>query len=271
MKNFLLFFVASLLFSMSCKEKPIVFEEPTSGARRVLVEELTGVRCTQCPNGARQLEDLQGVYGKDKLIVVSIHAAGNFSVPYTESKYDFRSPTNTALAQFIGASLGYPTSSINRVVPTGNNSPFILQTKWAGIIAAEFAKDYGLDMAIGNTYDEASRRLSTNVTIAPSRDIAGDYFITALILEDKIKDYQLDNGTKLSDYVHRHVLRGAISAPTGDALGSKLVKDALITKSFSFNIPNEWNADNCSVVAFVHRGGTPDKEVLQAIEKYVKQ
>ncbi len=270
MKKNLLFFATIILLSLGCKEKPIVFDSPVTTTRKVLVEELTGVRCTQCPNGARVLEELQAKYGKENMIVVSIHAAGNFSVPYTENKYDFRNPASEAIKQFIGPSLGYPTASINRDLPEGSANIFSLQTKWAGVIANEFLQDYNLDLVMANSYDSTSRRLSTNLIISPQKTLTGDHYVSVLLLEDKIKDYQLDNGVKIPEYIHRHVLRTALTAPTGDALGEPLKADALIPRSYTFTIPAEWNVDNCSVVAFVHHGGTPDKEILQAIEKKVK-
>lgn len=270
MKKNLLFFATIILLSMGCKEKPIIFDAPVTTTRKVLVEELTGVRCTQCPNGARVLEELQGKYGKENLIVVSIHAAGNFSVPYNESKYDFRNPTSEAIKQFIGSSLGYPTASVNRDIPEGTANIFSLQTKWAGVIANEYLQDNNLDLVLGNSYDSTSRRLTANLIISPLKTRTGDHYISVLLIEDKIKDYQLDNGVKIPDYTHRHVLRAALTAPTGDAISEQLKADALIPRTYTFTIPPEWNADNCSVVAFVHHGGTPNKEILQAIEKKVK-
>ena len=47
----------------------------------------------------------------------------------------------------------------------------------------------------------------------------------------------------------------------GEAL-TALVKGASVSKIFSFNVPQNWVAENCRLVAFVHKGGS-EKDVLQ--------
>ena len=76
----------------SCTEiAPVV---PALGDRKVLVEEFTGVRCVNCPAGASELENLKGIYG-ERLVIVSIHA-GDFSPPFTDSRFDFRTAEGDA-------------------------------------------------------------------------------------------------------------------------------------------------------------------------------
>ena len=104
-KKILLFSFLTLAISACTEIAPVV---PTLGDRKVLVEEFTGVRCVNCPAGASELDNLRGIYG-DRLVVVSIHT-GDFSTPYSDSKFDFRTPEGTALEKNLGAPLGYPTA-----------------------------------------------------------------------------------------------------------------------------------------------------------------
>jgi len=58
-----------MLMLISCKEELIMvpdFEIPPSD-RKVLLEELTGVRCPNCPAGAAVVKELKTLYG-DKLV-----------------------------------------------------------------------------------------------------------------------------------------------------------------------------------------------------------
>ena len=129
MKNKLLFLsFVSLLCLLGCKEKDILIApytppSPSSagGDRHVLVEELTGVKCTNCPDAARDLLNLQGSIGADKLIIVANHSAGSFSKPYTDSKYDFRSAEAQTIALFIGDYLGAPAAV--RIASRNRQSP----------------------------------------------------------------------------------------------------------------------------------------------------
>jgi hypothetical protein len=50
----------------------------------------------------------------------------------------------------------------------------------------------------------------------------------------------------------------------GDKIREALNARALISSTYGFQLPTDWDARKCSIVAFVHRSGVPDFEVLQA-------
>lgn len=242
--------------------------DPDSLYRSVLVEELTGVKCPNCPEGTATLVGLGQVYG-EKLIVVSIHAAIGYDTPYPESKYDFRTPDGTEMANFIGSPIGFPSAAVNRRIIPPDNEAFIPRTKWAGIIEEELAKTPQIDLRLETAFNAATRQLSVTADLLPVADLDGEHRLTVLITQDSIVDYQKVDLIKVSDYVHRHVFRDALTQATGDVITEPLVADAKITKTFSYTLPAAWNEKHCSVVAFVHHGTAPDKEVLQAAEEHV--
>lgn len=259
---------------LGCEEKEIVIPELSVGNHRVLVEEITGVKCSNCPEGTRLLVDLQETYGKENLIVISIHEAPDFSVPYSGvngNLYDFRTPKGKELADFVGIFEGAPSAAVDRFSPPNATSLFVLpHTEWPGLIVSEFAKDYQLGLFVANEYDEESRNLDILVNIAPEKTLTGEHRLTVVITQDSIVDLQNDDNVLIKDYVHRHVLRDVITQPAGNILTENLTAGAVISKSFSLTLPEAWEAKHCSVVAYVHYGGTPNKEVLQAAEAHVE-
>ncbi len=274
MKKILLFSGFTALLFLGCKEKELSIPELSVGNRRVLVEEMTGVRCSACPGGARVLNNLQETYGKENLIVVSIHEAPSFSIPYTGpdgNKYDFRTTNGKLLADNIGPFIGVPCASIARILsPTFTLSRFVVpSSSWPGLVANEFTKDYKLGLFVKNEYNPATRQLDIQVNIAPENTISGTNKLTVVITQDSIVDVQNDNGTIIKEYFHRHVLREVITQPTGNDIPEALTGGALITKTFKFTLPQEWEAKHCSVVAYVHQPGPDDKIVLQAAEAHV--
>ncbi len=270
MKNILSFLLLSILALTACKEKPITIPEPATPKRRVLVEELTGVRCTNCPDGARTLLSLQSTFGKDNLILVSNHSAGSFSFPYPDSKFKFNFPEGQAMSDFIGQPIGFPTAAIGRFQLNSGQSPFVSASLWAGLLNSEFAKDYGLGLFIKTAYNATTRQVKIEVLMDPTQTLVGEHRLSVIITQDSIVDSQLDNGTKLKEYVHRHVLRGVLSSPTGDLINEPITAGVLLQRKYTFTLPDDtWKPKNCSVVAFVHHGGTPDKEVLQVAEHHV--
>ncbi|MEO6039254.1 MAG: Omp28 family outer membrane lipoprotein [Saprospiraceae bacterium] len=267
--------LALIMLVTGCQEIPIVIPHSNTGQRNVLVEELTGVRCQNCPDGTRELVSLQNDLGVDNLIIVSIHAAGGtFSIPFTTApanQYDFRFPEAQTLANFIGSADGYPTASINRHLVDGNTSPFSPRSAWPSLINDEFAQDFGLNLFLNTAYDPATRQLDINLNIAPDQTLAGENRLTVVITQDSIVDVQQDGAVKNPNYIHRHVLRKVVSAPTGDVINEALTANALVKKTYSLVLPDDFKAEHCSVVAFVHHSGNPDKDVLQVTEAHVVQ
>lgn len=271
-KTKLLIGAAVITLFTACKEEPVLIPDPSLNVsnRTVLVEEGTGVKCQNCPQGTQTLVALQQQYGVEKLVVVSLHAATNFSVPFASSAYDFRNPEVQALADYVGVQEGWPTASINRRLLPNETSIFITpHTRWGGEVAQDLLTDASMALSLTNTFDHNTRNLNIKVEILPDQLLSGEHRLTVLITQDSIQDPQLSGSTVISNYIHRHVARDVVSAPTGDIINEVLEAGALIIKNYTVTLPADFDEHHCSVVAFVSRGGNPDKEVLQAAEKHV--
>jgi hypothetical protein len=260
--------LAIILFWSSCEEEPIIIPELKVGERKVVVEELTGVRCPNCPDGTQELVALGNQFGEN-LIVVGIHAAPGYDNPYPENLYDFRTTAGTEMANFIGQASFFPTASINRRLVPPETEVYLGRAAWAGIISEELAEDPQIGVFIDPTFDPATRKLEVKVNLTPGEDLTGEHRITVLITQDSIVDYQKVGPVKQSDYIHRHVLRDVITQATGDVISDALTGGSLIQKLYSYTLPEEWDEHHCSVVAFVHHGTDPDKRILQADEKHL--
>ena len=269
--SFPLFALLTAILLSGCEEKTITIPKLSVGKRNVLVEELTGVHCPNCPNGSAKLSDLGQQFGSN-LIVVSIHAAIGYNEPFTESKYDFRTAKGTEMASFIGSAEGFPSAAVDRrLLPSETDWYLAPQTKWSSPIIDDLAKDPVVGVFMDNQYDPVNRRLDITVNIAPETTITDEARLTVLITQDSIQDYQQVNLVKVPDYYHRHVLRDVLTQSSGDVISEPLNAGAVVTKTFSYTLPADWDENHCAVVAFVHHGTTPDKEVLQAAEEHVIQ
>jgi hypothetical protein len=274
-----LFIISAILIAQACKEDPFPIPD-IKGARRVLVEELSGVRCNNCPDGARLIAGLQE-RNKDKLIVVTIHSNlfGILSLPYSQndpkpSKYDFRIEDANDLIGYLNVPSGIPAAAVNRkTIPNTNGNIFSINiSEWGGLIGEELA-DFDpaqLQIFIVPSYNRDTRKLDVDINISPDADIPGDHNLTVLITQDSIVDVQKDGALTVENYVHRHILRDIISSPVGDPITEPLLARTLVTKKYTLTLPSEWDDKHCSIVAFVHRNSDMDKEVLQAAEKHVE-
>lgn len=267
----------AILFATACEEEPVPIPPLSVGDRKVLVEELSGVRCQNCPDGARQLIALQETY-KENLIVVTMHADlfGILTKPYTQSdpyptRDDFRSQEAIELVNYVGPPLAIPAASVNRQLVSGQDSPFsIALSQWSAVINQQLNIPPTVGVFIAHEYNKDTRKLDIDVNITPEIDLSGDHRLTVMITQDSILDTQKDGSETKPNYAHRHIMRDIVTRPDGDPITEPLKARGLVTKSFSIVAPAKWDIHHCSIVAFVHRGGNPDKEVLQADEVHVK-
>src|SRR5690606_15566547 len=235
----------------------------TIGDRKVVIEEFTGVRCVQCPAGSAEIENLL-VRFPNNLIAVSLHASSDFSEPYSNNKYDFRTPEGFSIARniFLIEPLAFPSAAINRE-PNSFGYFFYGRDEWAGLIEDELNESVQASVNLEKEYDEARRLLKVKVSVVPLRNFAEYVRLTVLITESGIVDAQIVPGAGIvTDYVHKHVFRKTITPFDGENLGT-LPNGITIEKNYEFAIPETWNAANCDVIAFVHLSGG-SKEILQA-------
>jgi hypothetical protein len=263
--------VVSML-AVNCEEKMIMIPNVTVGRKHVLVEELTGVRCPQCPNGTVELTRLDDQFGEN-LIIVSNHSAGSFSIPMTSpaSAFDFRNQDFRDIAALIGTVDGYPAASIDRKVFSAEPSAFaITASAWGSYIAAQSQEDPGMDLFVINSYDESTRELKATVRILPTLNQTDQLHLSVMITQDSIVDAQTVGPEKVPDYVHRHVLRKVLTKPDGELITEPMVEGTSIERVFTFVLPTDFEAKHCAVVAAVHGNGVPNKTVRQAAESHVK-
>lgn len=279
MKKYILpFFVLFLLFSacdenmpeiacLSCEDDEL---PPEPQDRVVLVEEFTGVRCINCPAGSAELENLLSVYG-DQLVAVSIHAEF-FANPYPQSQYDFQTPEGDFIISLVGLPEAYPSAVVDRKQFTGESDlQLVGQGSWAGKIAEQLDGQAKISLNINNTYDDASRNLSVNVSGDVFEAVDEEVRLTIMITETGIVDHQLTPNSSPDtdpDYVHKHVLRKVITAFDGDVVTNSAEIGDVIDEVYSYTLPDEWNAAGCEVIAFLHLNSS-SKEILQAAEEHL--
>jgi len=266
-----LFFLL-VLSCLSCTEKPIDIPDfvPPDSERVVLLEELTGVRCPNCPSGAAKVAELLQLY-EGQVVAMAIH--GEFdATPLNESKYDFRSDQARELEQYLYPFWGKPAAAINRVVNTNGELGIIGIDTWAGYIEAELQKPHQLDLFLETDFDENTRELNIRVNSFPLADIQGTLHLSVAITESHIIDAQLNQTTVIPDYEHNHVFRIMLTDVKGNLLSNGLTKNELITSNYNFTLPDDaelWVPENCRVVAFVTKIEGDRKEVLQAVQEKV--
>ncbi|MEE9438013.1 MAG: Omp28-related outer membrane protein [Saprospiraceae bacterium] len=270
MKNIIVLLVIVAALFSACEEKPVIIPEfiPIETGKVLLAEELTGVRCPNCPAGSARLETISDKF-PGNVIIVGIHGI-DLAKPLDESKYDFRNEDAAALEVYLKPFLGKPAAYFNRVKFENLGGEFgsIFQGQWEGVVEEELNKPQVTHIAIDKSYDTNTRVLEITITVSPIIDIPGEIKLSLMLTESEIEDAQDDQFEIVEDYTHEHVLRDVITTFNGDFFADGLTKGENVKKSYTYTVPESddglWRAEHIDIVAFVANTEGESEEVLQA-------
>lgn len=228
--------------------------------KTVLLHDYTGVRCVNCPAASEVAHQLHADY-EGRLIVMSVHA-GSFTLPPVAAFPDFSTDEGT---EWYNNNTSNPLGSVNRVKLLAGYA--LNANGWADAVAEALEEEQTIEVKVTNAFDEASRQLTATVDAVKLGNLEGNLMITVCLIEDNIVGRQLSLSGAINDYVHRDVFRTTLNGVYGESLS--FVEDQLVqySKSFNITLPEEYNADNCYVVAYIY-DNSQDMKILQtAIEK----
>lgn len=244
----------ALVDSTYTAEEPL----PEAPQQRILLEDFTGVRCTNCPRAqlvaTRLVRDHPG-----RIVLVALHGNGFFNDPYPKSKYDFRvDAVDEILDNLGGGSL--PVGALNRVPEEGER--LINDSKWPGMIDAQLANSSPLSLRVFSSWDPDSRTVLLSMQGQFAEAVASNLNYTFYILENGLEDIQKDGPDKIPDYVHDHVLRQVVTPALGEPLLQNPEANTAFVREMRVDLEGDWIAENCDLVGFVHLSGS-NQQVLQ--------
>ncbi|MDL2312770.1 Omp28 family outer membrane lipoprotein [Bacteroidales bacterium OttesenSCG-928-B11] len=238
------------------KESTIEFPDlqPEDLYRRILVEEYTGHRCANCPEGHAMLVELHDLFG-DTLVMVGVHGS-SLARPTDNYPYDFRTAVGDQLFTDFNI-YAIPCANFNRTV---SNVPV------AGWINAIYDTDISQSYAaiqLINEYNSNNRNLEVNMKTTMLSDYEDELQIAIYVIEDDIIQPQLHGSDRIEDYVHKHVLRGSLNGTYGTRLTEDgfLEKDSAYARTYTMPLGEDWKAESCTVIAILSNEKT--KEVIQ--------
>ena len=273
--KYLTYIIVLSFFLFACEEQPVIIPgggggpvDTTGGIEKVvLIEELTGVSCPNCPAGTAALESILTVFG-DRVVSNAIH--GSFlAQPNSLSKYDFRNADAAALENFLSPFLGKPAAVIDRIHFDGQDFMTVDNIGlWQSLVQQRLNEDAAVGIELTSTYDAVSRSANIDITITAVEDVTGIIKLSAVINESYLVDSQSNTNTIIEEYEHNHVMRDMLSSVSGDVIANDgMLEGESIERSYSYTVPEEdsgeWIADNMEIIVFVSASDR-DGEVLQA-------
>lgn len=242
------------------REYTVFVNKGITAAKYVLVEELTGAWCGECPDGAATMDELKTSF--PTACLVSIHGGSDpDAMKITEG---------TAITNSFGA--GYADAMFDRVYFDGETKlPVQDRDDWPLRTQQQLNSESPVSLNIVPSFNYTTRHL--NVTVNASFvDYAepGDIRINVYVVEDgvtgsgtgydQVNDYNGESGhpyagagNPITGFVHNRVLRRVMSVnwgtpsiiPTNPGPGGNY------SYSYTWTIPSAMNQGKMKVIAFL--------------------
>lgn len=229
-------------------ENKRLIDYPLPEAGKVeLIMEFTGQRCSNCPDGARVIHDLQEAY-PDNIVAICLHPTGPEYTRPLGADRGLRSELATELYQY------YNPPSFPFALFDGMELPqsrFFLQ--WSNAAMDLVDAETPVTIESEATYD-ANRNITVKATCDFVRgSYPGPLNIAVWIMENGITGRQLSQSAgEISNYVHNHVARASLNGTWGESVGASFAFEQKIDYSVGLENANaKWVLDNCQVVVFL--------------------
>ena len=223
--------------------------DTTAQDKNILLEEFTGVRCNNCPKAAKVIDELKSDYG-DKLIALSIHC-GNFSTPYKENKENYRLDKGQAIYNWFGTP-PQPTGMIDRFKFSGENDEILRYPQWKSNVSKRSGNDAKVSINMSKLLNKNERQLKSGVRVRFHESVKEIVYLTLVLTEDNIIDYQLTPNGKKADYEHDYVARKIVTPSRGLRLFTNPESRRVVYKEFSMKLEDHWKIKDLNLIAFVH-------------------
>lgn len=246
-------YICAALLIVSCSDidenERFVYVKPADVARCVLLEDYTGQMCVNCPKAVDVINQIHEAYG-DNVIAVGVHG-GRLSLPSSSSTLGLATDEGN---EYYNAA-GQPAQPAGRVNRLGSPSNIDF---WPSLVAEEIAKVAPLSIELATSYDEATSTVTVDVkTMGTNGNTTGK--LQLWLVEDNIVAPQfMPDGSRNLEYVHNHVLRGAVNGTWGEDFSVNEGEEKTVTRTAI--LKDHWKAEDMSVVAFVYN----DNGVQQA-------
>ncbi|MBO6516018.1 MAG: Omp28-related outer membrane protein [Bacteroidia bacterium] len=283
--------LALVLFAsiMGCKEipPPIDFSEPillardttyvttdipTNPEKSVLIEDISGVKCNNCPKAADVAHDVQKK-NPGRVVVLTLHSTdfAVFTAPYSDSRDTFNTEESTQIVRTLhqGNVAGLPTGGVDRKVFDGETQSLIPYTTWEARVNEQ------LDLKAKATLDlelikEAGRRVIANVKTTFTEADATPVYMSVFIVESHILSKQkMPDNSFNPDFEHNSILREGVTTFSGIKLADNVEAGRVFEKGFTIDIPEKYVMEDCSVVVLINKQDEFNKEVVQCAEEFI--
>lgn len=230
---------------------------PESFPKKQLIEEFTGQGCGYCPYGMDCIHDF---IANDTNWIVVLHHDG-----YNADNFTVRGSSTITKALKVD---GAPSMCINRAKTNYGSGKAVVfhPAELESTKKSQFETTTYASVNIENKYNASTRELNIHVYGALCTEDHPDLYITVLIKESGMIDYQQDYYNTFEgwqEFRHTNAVRAFLTEAKGDELG---INGQRYSEKYTITLDDKWIPENCMVVAFLSEAFQP---VVQAEQRPV--
>ena len=251
---------ANVVSDTTYVESPVATPE----LKNVVIEEFTGVRCPNCPQGHQIIASIKAA-NPGRIVAVSLHPINSLGAPYVFSVQDFKSQKAQSLFDYLVQIGLEPAAAIDRKLFSGESKILLDKSKWMAYVNQQIAQPVPVNVLLSKSYDTSSRELTMIVELHYIDSMTEANKLTVLLTESDIVTAQLDGSVVDTFYTHKDIMRDFITDVTGDAITQSLGAGRVIRKVYKKVLDVTWKPENMHVAAYVHQFAN-SKEIYQGKE-----
>lgn len=222
---------------------------------KVLIEELSGTWCPQCPPGSEAIEVIST---NPNAIVATFHAASN-------DPYEIADGATYMYDYFPTATHYFPSAIIN-MGEMGSYDINSYTSSWLSDVESRIDIS-PVDVQLTTNFNTTTRLLTVTTTVNFKYAFTGTFLINAYVLQNNISGTQnTPNG--YIPYVHQHVVRNMLGGSTGTSgvIPATPVANTNYTHEYTMTIPTAWNINDIDVIGYVFEKSGSNTNMLNAAQ-----
>ena len=244
-------------------------ESPVAAAeqKNVVIEEFTGVRCPNCPQGHVIISNIKA-QNPDRIVSVSLHPINSLGAPYSFSVHDFRSQEAQGMFDYLGQIGLEPAAGIDREKFNGENAILLDKSKWQTRVNQQLAVAPPVNIVLDKTYDSTNHELTVVAEVHYTQEVTEENKMTVLLTESGMVTAQLDGSIIDTFYVHKDIMRTYLTSTQGDQITTTREAGRVVRRVYKKVLDAAWKPENMYIVAYVHEY-VDSKRVYQGKEVHV--
>lgn len=223
--------------------------------KNVLLEEITGTWCNNCPSGIYYIDSLHHTY--DNVIAIAVHTDWPTQKdPMSYQEYAEKTKLTSA-----------PSANIGRRYTAKNTS------EWFQFVEEEMNQQPKANVSVATSFDEESRLLTAVITVTAIENLEGSYTVSGVVCEDAVTGttaaynqanvyaqyayYPMGGFENMPDPIpanriaYDHVARQLLGTYEGEGGLTPLAKDQSFAQTFTYYIPEGYDHNYIRVVGML--------------------